>query len=326
MLCLVSRHTDPYINLATEEYFLKNTDEEFFMLYINNPSIVAGKHQNLLGEINSSWVREHNVILARRITGGGTVYQDHGNLNFSFIFECPNLENISYKRFTLPIVLALKDLGIKAEFSDHNNLLLENMKISGNAVHIYKKRVLSHGTLLFNTELKSLSSALKNNPDRYIDKSIKSIPHEVVNISESLNPPLTMTEFVENMFDKTCKRLVAPVNYTLSKSDINEIVCLSNEKYSTWNWIFGYSPKYVFSNEFVLSGQSVKFRINVEKGLIKSYSLEEGENTNKQIVLFFDSLINVKHDYQTILAISSKCFLTNFISGISAESFCDQFF
>jgi lipoate-protein ligase A len=326
MLCLISRHNDPYINLAAEEYFLKNTDEELFMLYINNPSIVAGKHQNLLGEINSSWARKQKIILARRLTGGGTVYQDHGNLNFSFISDCPNLENISYKRFTLPIVLALKHLGIEAEYSGHNDLLLESRKISGNAMHIYKNRVLSHGTLLFNAELNNLSSALKNNPDRYIDKSIKSIPSKVVNISEFLNSPLTMTEFVENVFDETCKHLNSPLNYTLSISDLNEIECLSREKYATWSWIFGYSPKYVFTNEIALCGQSVKFRISVEKGLIKSYSLEEDNNPNKQVGLIFDSLINIKHDYQAILELFLKESLSNLISGISVENFCDQFF
>ena len=159
MRCFISQNNDPFFNLAAEEYFLKSTEEEFFVLYINKPSIIAGKHQNILGEIDAQWAREHNIILARRLSGGGTVYEDDGNLNFSFICNCPNLEEISYKRFTYPIILALSSLGIIAEYSGRNDLLLVNRKISGNAMHIYKKRVICHGTLLFNTELKNLSAA-----------------------------------------------------------------------------------------------------------------------------------------------------------------------
>ena len=210
MLCLISQQNDPYFNLAAEEHFLKSTDDELFILYINNPAIVAGKHQNLSGEINAAWAREHKITLARRISGGGTVYQDQGNLNFSFISNCPNLEEISYKRFTNPIMLALKSLGINAEYSGRNDLLIGAGKISGNAMHIYKKRVLCHGTLLFNSELNNLSSALKNKPESYIDKSIKSIPSRVVNISQYLLTTMTMNEFTNIMFEETCKHLNSP--------------------------------------------------------------------------------------------------------------------
>jgi lipoate---protein ligase len=325
MLCLISQHSDPYFNLAAEEYFLKNTDEELFMLYINDLSIVAGKHQNILGEINLKWARNHNVILARRLTGGGTVYQDHGNLNFSFISDCPNLENISYQRFTLPIVMALKSFGIGAEYSGRNDLLLEKRKISGNAMHIHKNRVLSHGTLLFNTDLNNLSSALKNAPKKYIDKSIKSIPSKVVNISEYLPRPLTMTEFAQNIFKETCKHIASPRNYILSESDISEIERISKEKYSTWNWIFGYSPKYVFRNAIMLNEKSINFQIIVEKGVIKRYSLENG-SANTAITTLFSSLINVKHDYRELVELFSRIDLNDLISGFSIEEFCYQFF
>jgi lipoate---protein ligase len=235
MLCMMSQQNDTYFNLATEEYFLKSADDELFLLYINDPSIVAGKHQNLLGEINMKWARENKITLARRLSGGGTVYQDHGNLNFSFISNCPNLEKINYKRFTYPIVLALKSLGINAEYSGRNDLLIDDRKISGNAMHIYKKRVICHGTLLFNSELKNLSSALKNNPDKYIDKSIKSISSKVVNISEYLPQPMSMNEFANTIFEETCKHLDSPSPYSFNESDKYEIDRLSKEKYSTWD-------------------------------------------------------------------------------------------
>ncbi len=326
MLCLVSQSNDPYFNLATEEHFLKNTDEELFMLYVNKPSIISGKHQNILGEINLPWAIENNIVLARRLSGGGTVYHDNGNLNFSFIFNCPNLENISYRRFAVPIIQVIKYLGVESEFSGRNDLVIQNRKISGVAMHIYKKRVLYHGTLLYHSDLKNLSAALNNHPERYIDKSIKSIPSGVINISDFLNPHLTMTEFIQKVFAETRKHLDHTVIYALKKSDIDEIEKLSHEKYSTWKWIFGYSPSYILQNEIELGGQSVKFQLNIEKGLITSYNLDEDKNPDKQVYTTFDSLLNVEHDYPTLLRLFSNYNLINLLSGLTVEKFCYEFF
>lgn len=322
----MSQQNDTYFNLASEEHLLKSSDDEMFILYVNNPSIVAGKHQNLLGEINTRWARENNITLARRLSGGGTVYQDHGNLNFSFISNCQNLEKINYKRFTYPIVLALKSLGINAEYSGRNDLLLDGMKISGNAMHIYKKRVLCHGTLLFNAELKNLSSALKNNPDRYIDKSIKSIPSKVVNISEYLPQPMTMNEFTNTIFEETCKHVNSPVSYSLNDSDKIEIARLAKEKYSSWNWVFGYSPKYLFRNEISLNGHLVKFELFVEKGLIKSYNLEAKHQVNADITFIFNQLLDSRHDYSALYDFFKGEYSNSELSNISVEEFCNHLF
>lgn len=326
MLCLVSQSNDPYFNLATEEYMLKNSNDELFMLYVNNPSVVAGKHQNILSEINMPWILENNFFLARRITGGGTVYHDHGNLNFSFIFYCPNIEKIRYERFTLPIVQALNSLGIKAKFSGRNDLVIESYKVSGNAMHIYKNRVLSHGTLLYKSDLHNLSSALKNHPERYIDKSIKSIHSHVANISDYLFPPLSMDEFVTRVFGETCNHLVSPRTYTLNPSDTNEIEKLASEKFAAWDWIYGYSPKYIFENEIEFNGQSVHFQLNVEKGLIKNYDLKEDKNPDLQFKKIFDSLINVRHDYLALFEHFSEFKPADMKSHASVEEFCWHFF
>ena len=326
MLCFISQQNDPYLNLAAEEYFLKSTDEEVFMLYINNPSIVAGKHQNILSEINAAWAREHNIILARRLSGGGTVYHDQGNLNFSFITNCPNLEEISYKRFTYPIVQALKSLGVNVEYSGKNDLLLNERKISGNAMHVFKKRVLCHGTLLFNTELKNLSIALKNSPEKYIDKAIKSVPSKVVNISDCLPKAMSMNDFTSIIFKETCKNLKSPTPYKLDESDKSEIERLSKEKFSTWDWIFGYSPKYIFRNKLTLFDQAVEFEINVEKGIIRNYNLGGNDKINGDITFIFNHLLNEKHDVSTLLSLFKKEVRMYNSRGFSAIDFCNQLF
>lgn len=326
MLCLVSQQNDPYFNLAAEEYFLKNTNEEMFMLYTNSPSIVAGKHQNILREINNDWVRENNIIMARRLTGGGTVYHDLGNLNFSFISNCSNLEEIDYKRITHPIVLALNSLGVSVYYSGRNDFLLEERKVSGLAMHIFRNRVLCHGTLLFNSELKNLSCALKNKPDKYIDKSIKSIASKVANISDFLTKRMTMNKFTSAIFEETCKYISSPSPYSLNETEISEIVNLSKEKYSTWDWIFGYSPKYLFRNEIILNDQSFKVEFSVEKGIIRGFNLEDKTQSTEDINLIFNHLMNEKHDFLSLKEIFSKKDLLNRFHGLSSEQFCSQLF
>ena len=156
MICIADHRTDPYFNLAAEEYLLKSKNEDYFMLWRNEPSIVVGKHQNALAEIDLLYAREKGFKVARRISGGGTVFHDLGNLNFSFISNGEEGKLINYRKYATPIVEVLGMLGIEATFSKRDDILIEGMKISGNASHVYKQRVLHHGTLLFSSDLSDL--------------------------------------------------------------------------------------------------------------------------------------------------------------------------
>ncbi len=320
--CFISEVKDTYFNLAAEEYFLKNIDDEVFMVYINPPSVVVGKHQNLLKEINVPWCCKHNITLSRRLSGGGTVYQDLGNINFSFILNCPNLEKVNYKRFTYPVIKALKHLGINAENSDRNDLLINNLKISGNAMHIFKNRVLCHGTLLFKSDLKDLSSALKNNGDHYLDKSIKSVPSRVVNISDFVSKDLSENHFTEQFFNKTIESLDYPKVTSLSSTETDGIKKLSDEKYSTWEWIYGYSPKYQFRNKLNFEDQMTEFSIGVEKGIIREINAENISLNN----LLNSILHNTKHDYNAIKSLFINKGLNDIFPGYSPEDFCRTLF
>ena len=322
--CIISEKYSPYFNLAAEEYFMKNMEDEVFMIYINNPSIIVGKHQNLLGEINVSWAWKNKIALARRISGGGAVYHDAGNLNFSFILNCANLEKINYSLFTYPIVQALNKLGINTINSHRNDLLLNNLKISGNAMHIYKNRVLCHGTLLFNSELKNLARALKNHSSQYFDKSIKSVPSGVINISESLVNGITMKKFTASIFSETIKQLESPFVYSLNETDIIEIEKLVHEKYSTWDWIYGYSPKYVFKNEITIEGVLTEFELSVEKGIIRSCKFNEVTPKNSTTELVFNTLVKTRHDYNSIY----QLFIDKIqnILPVSPYEFCNTLF
>ena len=325
MRCLISTNSNPYFNLATEEYFLKSSREEIFMLYINEPCVVVGKHQNLLSEINLDYIRKNNIKLARRISGGGTVYQDFNNLNFSFIHNCENRDQINFSKFTLPILEALNEMGIDAKLSGRNDLLINSEKISGNAMHIYKTRVLAHGTLLFDTDLIKLSSALKNNGDRYTDKSIKSVRSKVTNISDHLKNSITTDQFSKELFQNIINTKDTRIK-TLDQDEINEISSNSKEKFETWNWIYGYSPKYIFKNIFHIRNISISVELSIEKGIIGIAKILT-DPVDLTIELEFENVLTgTQHDYDIIKEKIKVMPKINSDATMLLSEYCDHLF
>lgn len=326
MRSIISTSSNPYFNLSTEEFLLKNTMEEVFLIYINEPSIVVGKHQNILSEINLQFSLENNIKLARRISGGGTVYQDFNNLNFSFIHNCTNLEQINFTKFTTPILEVLREMGLDVVFSGRNDLLIDSNKISGNAMHIFKTRVLSHGTLLFNTDLNKLSESLKIDTKKYIDKSIKSVRSRVTNISNYLKDAITMEEFSQELFGKIVGKSANSYVKPITDQETILINQISKEKFETWEWVFGYSPKYIFRNSFQYANQLITFDLHIEKGIIKHVELNSKEIKDHAILIAFNLLENVKHDYQTIYQLLECKKTADETTTLNIKSFCDNLF
>ena len=238
------------------------------MLWQSNDTVVVGKHQNALGEINYRFVRENNITVARRISGGGTVFHDSGNVNFSFIKNVKSPAEISFKQFTQPVVKTLAKLGITATTSGRNDLLIDGKKISGNAEHIFKKRVLHHGTLLYNSDLKNLGQAIKVIPGKYQSKAVKSNRSEVANISSFLKTELSIGNFIQFMIDVQLKNSENTF-YELNENDIQKIEFLVNEKFNKQDWNFGYSPKYSFKNIVEIDGKTISIELNVKRGIIE---------------------------------------------------------
>ena len=242
MLLIYNEITNPYFNLAMEEYLLKNFNEDMFILWRNENAVIVGKNQNTLSEINLDYIKEHSIPVVRRQSGGGAVFHDLGNINFTFIAN--NNDSFSdFKRFTTPIIDLLKTLDINAEFSGRNDLLIDGCKFSGNAQYNYKDRVMHHGTLLFSSQIADLSNALKVKPIKFEGKGVKSVKSRVTNISDHLKEPLTVLEFKDLIMNYLEKINTDNKHYTLSELDIENINKLVEEKYSTWDWYFGNSPK-----------------------------------------------------------------------------------
>lgn len=264
--------TDPRINLAIEEYALKhlNIDETYLLFYINRPSIIIGRNQNTIEEINSDYVDEKGITVVRRLSGGGAVYHDLGNLNFSFITKDDGDSFHNFKKFTQPVVETLEKLGIHAELSGRNDILAEGKKISGNAMFSTKGRMFSHGTLLFQSEMDHIVSALKVKKDKIESKGIKSIRSRVGNIADFLKEPMSVEEFrsflLQNIFKDTGK----VTEYVLTDTDWEKIHEISEYRYQNWEWNYGKSPKFNFQNSHRFPVGSVDIRLEVNRGIIEN--------------------------------------------------------
>ena len=318
--CINQLNSDPYFSLAAEEYFLKNFQEDFFMLWRSCSSVVVGKHQNALAEINHEFVRENQIPVARRLSGGGTVFHDPGNVNFSFIRNVANISEVSFKVFTFPIIEALKELGVEAYTTGRNDLLIDGKKISGNAEHIHRNRVLHHGTLLFDSHLEALKGALKVDLSKFEDKAVQSNRSEVTNIAKYLPKPMSVEEFTDFLFGEICQNFPEFQVYEPTPKDIEAIQKLSIEKYQTWEWIFGYSPRYSFTNSLDTANGTISVNLLVEKGRIAEVSIS-GSIQSEFYQKVSWTLIGCRHDFEAVkrtLArlIDDKLLLEDLISGM----------
>ncbi|AOH53858.1 lipoate--protein ligase [Peribacillus muralis] len=264
--------TDPRINLAIEEFALKhlNIDETYLLFYINRPSIIIGRNQNTIEEINADYVDGNGITVVRRLSGGGAVYHDLGNLNFSFITKDDGDSFHNFKKFTQPVVETLEKLGIQAELSGRNDILAEGKKISGNAMFSTKGRMFSHGTLLFQSEMDHIVSALKVKKDKIESKGIKSIRSRVGNIADFLKEPMSVEEFRSFLLQNIFKESGEVTEYVLTEEDWTQIHKISEERYQSWEWNYGKSPKFNLQNSHRFPVGSVDIRLEVNKGIIEN--------------------------------------------------------
>ncbi|MCS1350689.1 lipoate--protein ligase [Mechercharimyces sp. CAU 1602] len=265
-------HTDPRINLAIEEYLLKHLDvenESYLLFYINEPCVIAGKNQNMVEEIHVDKVQQKGIHTVRRLSGGGAVYQDLGNLNFSFITKDDGDSFLNFRRFTQPVIEALHQMGVEAELTGRNDIQVGEKKISGNAQFTTKGRMFSHGTLMFDVNLDDVADALHVKAEKFTSKSTKSVRSRVTNIRPLLNQDMTIEEFKQTLLDYIFRGEKEVSRYTLTEADWKVINQISKERYQNWEWNFGKSPKFNVHHAKRFPIGTIDVRLDVEKNMIK---------------------------------------------------------
>lgn len=247
MLSITDSTTDPYWNLAAEEFIIGHFREPVFRLWRNSPAVIIGRNQNAATEINRPFVQEHGIAVVRRLSGGGAVFHDLGNVNFTFVDEARSGEtaNGMFRRFTAPIIGALRKMGIDARLEGRNDIVIypERAKISGNAMCLHHGRVLQHGTLLFNARMSDLTGALLPRPEKYRGRGVQSVRSRVTNICDHLPSDRSEMRDVEVFMDFLQKEVTSTAKpYIFSRSEIRQIEELVQMKYRTERWNWGADP------------------------------------------------------------------------------------
>ncbi|MFC7063550.1 lipoate--protein ligase [Halobacillus seohaensis] len=319
---------DPHINLAIEEYALKNLDinETYLLFYINEPSIIIGKNQNTIEEINTKYVEEQGIHVVRRLSGGGAVYHDLGNLSFSFITKDDGDSFHDFAKFTKPVTEALNKLGVAAELSGRNDVVVDGRKISGNAQFSTKGRMFSHGTLMLDSEIENVVSSLNVKTEKIKSKGIKSIRSRVANISEFLEEPITMEEFksliLRYIFD--VEDVSDVPQYKLTEEDWQEIYKLSKERYNNWGWNYGKSPKFnVQQTKRVEGAGSYDIRLDVAKGYIRNIKIYGDFFGVGDISEIEEMLLEVKYEREAISEALANVDVSHYLGKITKEDFLD---
>lgn len=310
---------DPTYNLALEELLTADSTDEHFMLWRNGPSIIVGKHQNTAAEINTEAVRTRDIRVVRRITGGGAVYHDFGNLNFSVVAASREWAAESPYRYTAPVVAALRDLGVPAVFSGRNDILANGYKISGCARSVLKDRTLFHGTLLFNTDLSVLGEVLNPDLEKIRSKGIKSVRARVGNLADMLPERLTMMEFIAQLRDGLKKSLDIAEFSPLPPALEAKAERLAEEKYRTWEWNYGSLLAYDYENSARFEGGMVKASINVEGNRIRELRFSGDFFGSRPVEELTECLTGVEPRRSAVLTALAGVELGEYIYGVTAE-------
>ena len=272
MIYYISKTHDTAFNIALEEYCFKQLkdEDEIFLLWINEPSIIVGKYQNTIEEINTEYTREKGIHVIRRISGGGAVYHDLNNLNYTIISNRDKgQEGFNFKEFSKPIIETLAELGVKAEFTGRNDLEIDGQKFCGNAQAYIKDRVMHHGCLLFNVDFSALGNALKVSKDKIESKGVKSVRSRVTNILPHLKTPITVEEFGDKIMEYMKKQYPDMKEYVFSKEELDYIAKRAEVKRS-WEWNYGESPEFNITRVKRFKNGKIQIFATVENSRIKN--------------------------------------------------------
>lgn len=316
MKFLRNSETDPYYNMAFDEYCLESLaiDEPVFYLWQNRPAVIVGLNQEVNTEVNLDYLRQNNIVLARRVSGGGAVYHDWGNLNYTIVGRSEDLER-DYPEYAGLMMQALRKLGVQAELSGRNDILVEGKKVSGFAKRVSKNRLMVHGTLMYDVNLDVLTQSLNPPATKLQTKGIASVRSRVTNLREHL-PEIKDIQDFKNRLEKALSNDYADEEYKLSVSEIEDIRTLANEKFGRWDWIYGRSPRATLTHSARLSCGNIEIHLTLNENRIASCRFGGDFIGNLPTSDIEMRLIGVSYDVLSIEKCLSEIEVSNYFDGV----------
>lgn len=314
--------TDPAFNLAVEEYVFDrlSRDYAYFMLWQNRPSVIIGRHQNTAAEVNETFIRENGISVIRRLSGGGAVYHDLGNLNFTFIRDGES-SKLDLSVFCEPVAAALRELGVPAEVNGRNDIIVEGQKISGNAQYVREGRVMHHGTLLYSADLEAAGRALTPSAKKLKNKGVASVRSRITTVGRYMPSEVTLENFKKLLLDKLFAGQPMEV-YELTEEDLTVIEGLRQDRYATYRWNYGESPCCDLVYESRIEGcGTVELRFSVKKGLIAKAEFRGDFFSEKDLAPLEAVFTGLPPERKAITEALSHTDPTAYIPGLTYEAF-----
>lgn len=327
MIEIINQVTDPYFNMALEEYLVQQLEgqQDFFMLWQNRPAVIVGRNQNTLEEINSDYIDEQGITVVRRLSGGGAVYHDQGNLNFTFVLNDPR-DFANFEKFTRPVIKALKRLGIAAENNGRNDITIGGRKFSGNAQFKYRDRLLHHGTILWATDIEMMVQALNPSGTKISSKGIKSVRSRVTNLTEHLSAPLAMEEFKRLLTEEVALESGGLVGYQLGAKDLALINKLRERRYSTWDWNYGSSPAFNLQRTRSFPWGQVDLRVDIKRGAISACRIYGDYFAGAEMAELESQLVGISYQEAAVRSRLTAIDLSAYLPQLSVDEFIDLLF
>lgn len=321
MKYIVNNSHNPAYNVALEAYVFREllAEDELFILWINEPTIVIGKHQNAIEEINKTYTDEHGIHVVRRLSGGGAVYHDLNNLNYTIISNKSQEGAFDFKTFSQPVIETLADLGVTATFTGRNDLEIDGKKFCGNAQAYYKGRMMHHGCLLFDVDMTVLGNALQVSKDKIESKGVKSVRARVTNILDELPEKMTVEAFSNQLLNKMKESYPDMTEYVFSDDELKNIQALADQQFGTWDWTYGEAPEYTIKRSVRYPAGKITTYANVEKSVIKGMKLYGDFFGIKDVADIEQALIGLRYEYPDVLAKLQTIDTTQYFTNITPQ-------
>lgn len=313
--------TDPRLNLALEEYLLREVQSEtpLLLFYVNEPAVIIGRNQNTIEEVDPDYVEQHGIHVVRRLSGGGAVFHDLGNLNFSFVTN-DSRDMHNFGKFIEPVAAVLQEMGVPAVLHGKSDLFVDGKKVSGNAQFSSRGRLFSHGTLLFDTDLSTMLHALNPRQLKIESRAVQSVRNFVTNINEWLPAETTIGDLKKAILDRLFGE-GDPPELTLSEVQWDAVKELAASRYNTWDWNYGRSPRFNVEKHETMERTTYTARLYVDKGLIESVTLLGNFPAERELAELFDRLVGVRYDRASIRAALDGIDLTPYVGPLTLDEF-----